>query len=84
MFTTVNEVRQILAALNASRICEGNSEPQYTSLPSIREGVLKNQSSELIMNTLCTCMSCNWLLLLGTDVVAKVDSTRTGVMSVSH
>jgi len=69
----VNEVRHILATLNASRICEGNSESQYTSLPSIHEGILKNQSNVNIIGP-----------LLGNDVVAKVDATHTGVLYVYH
>ena len=60
-FVSVNIVCQLLATLNACKVCEGNSDGQYTSLPSIHEGVMKNQTSELIPNCDHNIMSCTYL-----------------------
>jgi len=83
MFDTVNEVCHVLATLNACRICKGNSESQFTSLPSIHEDVLKNQSRKLIQMSL----TCHSIISPGTNVVAKVqdvDSACTRVICLSY
>ena len=46
MFYLVNKVSQFFAVLSSVKICEGNSEEQFTSLPNIHKNVMKNQSSK--------------------------------------
>ena len=43
---SVDEVLQILVTLDSSKICEGNPDERFTSLPNIHENVMMNHSSK--------------------------------------
>lgn len=47
MFTVVQGLTSLLEAIHKGEICKGNYEDKYTSLLTIRDGVLMNHSSEL-------------------------------------
>ena len=42
----VDKLSQLVGTLNGTKVCEGNSDEEFTSLPNIRKSMMKNQSSK--------------------------------------
>ena len=63
-------------------MCEGNFEDHLTSLRNIQNNKMMNHSSEQIR--FCIDRFARFYFCIGTDVVATVDSTRTGIQSIYH
>lgn len=78
----MDKVLKICAITSSSRICEGNSEESFTSLPNIHKNIMKNQSSKSAHNA--TTIFIKTSFNIGTAAVAKLDSERTGVLSIYH
>ena len=51
MSFVVTKISQLVEILSATKICEGNSDEQFTSLPNIHMSVLKNQCSKQTYET---------------------------------
>jgi len=77
----VHKLINLLEAVCHSDVCKGNFEEKFTSLPTIRDGVLMNQSSKLLFGKLSIIL-CS--MLIGTEVVGTLDSSRSGTPSVYH
>ena len=60
----VAKMSQLVEILSATKVCEGNSDEQFTSMSNIHKSVLKNQCSKqthetiilfIVANNLCCC-----------------------------
>jgi len=49
LFYPVDKMSQLILILNTTCVCEGNSDDSFTSLSTLRQGTMMDQSSEQII-----------------------------------
>ena len=96
MFCVVSTLKLILESVARNYICIGNADDRFVSLPTIRHGVLKDHSSKLFVHIKYSFAHITYMCkfhaftlqehysLIGANIVAMIDSKRTGRPSVYH
>ena len=71
---------QLIVTLNTACVCEGNCDDHLTSLPTLRQDTVMDQSSKQII----VLFRNQKYKFVGMKPAAKLDSACTGVLSVYH
>ena len=87
--TIVSKVRNVLTITSKATVCEGNSNERFLVLPSVHKSTLRDAASMIVIAykhyLVYNCrIVVLFVFLLGTGVVAVVDSSRTGVPSLYY
>ena len=87
--TTVSKVRNVLTITFKATVCEGNSDERFLVLPSVHKSTSRDAASMIFIAykhyLVCNCrIVVLFVFLLGTGIMATVDSSRTGVASLYH